>query len=94
MVDPMYFKDRQGKRYEKPNGWGFSEIPVLEFLWGKPYNKETFRYIHSLRPGYIRVIVHNSEMTTDGNLWRVDIYLDANRVIEKITQEVEIGLVR
>ena len=90
MKTPNYFIDTQGKRYEHPVSRGYGYMEVLSFLIGKPWNEIALGYVHAVRPSYIRVI--KSEETTDSKAWRVSIYIDKDNIIEKIMQEVELGL--
>lgn len=90
MQTPNYFIDTQGKSYESPSRRGYGYMEILSFLTGKPWNKVAMGYVHAVRPSYIRVI--KGEETTDSKVWRVSIYIDKDNIIEKIMQEVELGL--
>lgn len=65
-------------------------IPVLEFLWGKPWNNMALNFIQALRPSMLRVT--QGEVTCDSRTWRVTVYLESdNRTIKRIEQEVVAG---
>lgn len=70
---------------------GYTVIPVLEFLNGKPWCSMALNYVEALRPHYIRVTA--GEQTCDAVTWRVTVHLEKdNRTIRFIEQEVEVGL--
>lgn len=65
------------------------KLPVLEFLWGQPWNNLALNYVSSLRPSCMRVA--NEGATADSHAWRVTIWLeDDNKTIKRIDQEVEV----
>jgi len=65
-------------------------IKVLEFLKDKPWDDVALAFVHGLRPSGIRVT--KGECTCDSRTWRVTVFIDENNIIEKIEQEVEVGL--
>lgn len=78
--------------YEPPKGHGFSVLPQLQELWGRPWNQYALNLVHSLRPSCIRVT--NSGIKLDARTWRVTVYLeDDDRTIRRIEQEVQVGCV-
>lgn len=78
------------KFYNAPDCIGFASIKVLEFIYGKPWNKYALCLVHSLRPSYIRV--SNGGIQCDARIWRVTVFVDGNNLIRNIIQEVEVGL--
>ena len=71
---------------------GYTSIPVLEFLKGKPWNNMALNFVSALRPSGIRVT--RDEITSDAVSWRVTVYLeDDDRTIQRIEQEVSVGLI-
>lgn len=93
-MDPSQFTGtpnvRQGAPYE--DRWvakSIISIPVLNFLWGSPWDMLALASAHALRPSHIRVVEHGTQM--DSQLWRVTVYLKRGR-IDRIEQEVEVGL--
>lgn len=71
---------------------GFATIEVLEKLKGTPYNNAAHNFLKSLRPSSIRVVEYGNPVTSDAKIWRVTVYLDINKNIGLIEQEVEVGL--
>ena len=90
LLDPEQYKTKCIKPYVKPSHIGFSDTPVLEFLKGRKWDKIALGYVHSLRPSGIRVIMN--WMTADAHSWRVTVVVDSDDIIQKISQEVEVGL--
>ena len=68
---------------------GYKSIRLLEFLEGKPWDDVALAFVHSLRPSSIRVT--STGIKLDARTWRVTVYVDDD-FIEKISQEVEVGL--
>jgi len=85
----MYMGAR-GIDYEPPKSTGVAVIDVLEFLWGGPWSESALDFIHALRPSMVRVTP--GEVTSDGVMWRVTVYVNDGGYIKQIEQEVEIGL--
>jgi len=76
-----------------PGATGYNSISVLEFLRGQPWDNLVLNYLSALRPSCARVIKHNGWETADSVNWRVTIYLrEDNRTVQRIEQEVEVGL--
>ena len=90
LLDPEKYRTNHVKSYVKPIHMGFSDVPVLEFLKGRKWDKIALAYVHSLRPSGIRVITN--WMTADAYSWRVTVVVDSDDIIQKISQEVEVGL--
>lgn len=85
-------KYRPGAPYIEPAEQGGISIPVLEFLNGRPWDNAALNVVHSLRPSSIRTSIGGGG---DANSypWRVTVSLkEDNCTIERITQEVEVGL--
>jgi hypothetical protein len=75
----------------RPESQGWTSIPVLNFLWGRVYDKITLAYIFALRPQWIRVT--NGLMTADSRENRITVIVDENSdTVKKITMEVRVGL--
>lgn len=93
--DCLPYFNMQGKKYELPagQGYGFTSLPVLPWLWGRELNNLTMAYVHSLRPSSVRIA--HSEVTTDSRCWRVTILVAPDAagrcIVQEIAQEVEIG---
>jgi hypothetical protein len=68
----------------------YTSIPVLEFLWGLPWNNLARNFVTALRPSRIRVT--DGPITLDAVKWRVTVYLEEDsRTIRRISQEVGIS---
>lgn len=84
-----HFRDKCG--IEPDNSWSdnrvWVSIPVLEFLWGRPWNNVALNYVMALRPSVIRVTA--GCVTSDARVWRVTVYLEEDeRTIKSISQHV------
>lgn len=72
------------ERYEKV----WTCVPMLQFLWGRPWNNMALNYVMGLRPSMIRVTT--GETKTDAVTWRVTVYLEEDkRTIREIDQELQ-----
>ena len=81
-----------GVSFDRGGEWGWTSIPVLEFVNGRAWNNAALIVVHSLRPSSIRVLVGGGRKANASN-WRVTVALeDDGRTIAHITQEVEVGL--
>ena len=79
------------EKYCRPNGIGYCALPVLQFLWGKPWDNMAENFLASLRPSAVRVSY--GSLTSDAHTWRITVILENDkRTIKKIEQEVEVGL--
>lgn len=76
-VAPVDFTDRRV----------YISIPMLEFLWGRPWNNVAVNYVMALRPSSVRAT--SGCVTADASSWRVTVYLEKDeRTIRRIEQEV------
>jgi len=77
------------KEFPKNTSWSGTNIDVLEFLWGQPWNNLAVNFVSTLRPSCLRVVTNGA--TADSHPWRVTVWLEKNNItIKKIVQEVEI----
>lgn len=72
------------------NNHGFATIEVLPFLVGRILDDYARGWVYALRPDSVRV--STGEITTDSCPYRVTIFIGARDVIERIEQEVCVGL--
>jgi len=84
-----YIDAYNGSRYEPPYITGHTDIKVLEFLNGLPFNNLTLAYIHGLHPSTIRV--SHGCVCCDAMSNRVTIYLTEDDKIDYISQEIVVG---
>lgn len=81
----------QGEMVERHNRFGYLSLPVLEFLWGQPWDDLALSCVMTLRPSSIRVTA--GECTSDACCWRVTVYLNRDQsTIGSIDQEMEIPI--
>lgn len=74
---------------EKTEMLCYTSIPILQFLWKKPWDNLSLGYVYAARPSCIRVIKFGHGTACDSWGWRVTISLEEdNRTISDITQEV------
>lgn len=75
---------------------GFTELDVLPQLIGQRLDDYARGVIISLRPTVIRLVEVGDEVKTDAMLWRVTVKFRVDdehyQVIDRITQEVAVGL--
>lgn len=88
---------RQGQpwpdKFHTFSRYGFCCVEVLHFLNGKPWDDVALAFVESLRPTHLRVISPGKGTQIDAQTWRVTVYLnDDDKTIEKIKQEVQVGL--
>lgn len=81
----------QGQQFQPWNRRGFTSIEVLQFLYGKPWDDTALGFAHATRPSIIRV-VDDGCVQCDARTWRLTVFLDKNKLIERISQEVQVGL--
>lgn len=81
---------RQGQEFKPWNYRGWTSIEVLEFLKGKAWDDVALGYVHSLRPSHVRVT--DGMVQLDAQVWRVTVFVTEANTIERIEQEVEVGL--
>ena len=77
-------------KYERPQRTGIASLEVLPELEGIPWGAMAKNFIHSLRPEVIRVVSDGTRL--DVCPWRVTVWVNQDMIIQKITQEVEVGL--
>ena len=70
--------------------FGFTAIPILEFLWDRKWDEIALAYCHALNPTYIRVTTGDLKM--DSRTGRITVYVDEEDTILYMEQEVEVGL--
>lgn len=73
-LGPMDYAVCHHREYAAPMQRAFTNIPVLEFLWGQPWNWVALGYVHALRPTSIRVTAGG--VTSDSMLWRLTVLVD------------------
>lgn len=78
------------KVFDRFNRTSYTSIEVLPILKGKPWDDVALGYCHALRPSSIRVTEGGTKC--DARTWRVTVFIDDKNIINKITQEVEVGL--
>lgn len=88
-----HYNSSRGYTYEPSERMGWTSIPVLQNLWGTPWNTAAENFLRCLRPSVVRVVGFRQGVTLDAVTWRVTVYLGEGDVnIERIEQEVEVGL--
>lgn len=91
MKRPADYLTHHMEPYEAFGRTSALSIEVLSFLNGRPWDWVALAYVHALRPSSIRVT--EGGVTCDSRRWRVTVYLkEGTRLINRITQEVEVGL--
>jgi len=65
-------------------------MPVLSHLVGLPLNDLIFAWLPAVKPNIVRISY--GEVTTDARPGRVTIYIDKNKIITGIEQEVNVAL--
>jgi hypothetical protein len=86
---PRRYVGSQGARYEPPANRRYTNVSVLPELIGLTWGDDALKLVHAARPSMIRVV--SGEETTDAVLWRVTIHVDGKMVIDRATQEAEVG---
>jgi hypothetical protein len=76
--------------YRPTEHHGFTTIECLPFLVGRQWDDHAMAFVHAIRPSSVRTT--RGEVTCDARPWRVTVYLDASGVIERLEQEVQVGL--
>lgn len=79
--------------YRWPAGVGWTTKDMLPELYGRPWNNAAANFLACLRPSAVRVVGPGEGLTADSYVWRVTVLLDEGGNIQRIYQEVEIGLV-
>jgi hypothetical protein len=90
---PPHYNTSHRYDYEEPDHRGYFTLPVLQSLWGTPWNAGAANFLQCLRPSGVRVIAPREGMTLDAVHWRVTVVITEEGSIERIEQEVEVGLV-
>ncbi len=88
-----HYNTSQGYPYEPNERYGYLTLPVLLDLWGTAWNAAAANFLQCLRPSMVRVIGYRQSVTLDIANWRVTVYLDTDNKIDRIEQEVKVGLV-
>ena len=83
-------RNAHGATYREFDNQGYTVIEVLPFLVGRPCDDVAMAYIAALRPSYIRITT--GERTCDARIWRVTVVVDENDIIQRVEQEVNVGL--
>ena len=84
------YRSNHGINCGKRKNTIWAVIPVLEFLWGQPWNNLALNYVQALRPSSIRVA--DKGVTADCQTWRVTVWLEKDgRTIKRMEQECEPG---
>lgn len=88
------YRSNHRVEYNEPESTGFTCAPVLQEIWGRPWDQFALNMTHSVRPSCIRVIGSDEGITLDAVTWRVTVILgEDGRTIARIEQEVEVGLI-
>lgn len=89
-----YFIVNANKDYKQnyfiPSKIGYTNIKVLEFLYGRELDDIAYAYIHGLRPASVRIC--RNGRNCDCQRWRVNVEVDENNKIISIDQEIEVAL--
>lgn len=86
------YRSAYGEKWEEGRSAGCLVIPVLEFLWGEPWNNLALDFVHALKPTAVRV-ANTGWWPCDAQVWRVTVALSKDdKTIKRIEQEVEVGL--
>lgn len=79
-----------GTNFNEDTSSCWTTIPVLEFLWGQPWNNLSLNFVSTLRPSELRVT--SDGVTLDVCAWRVTVWLEKDkRTIKKIEQSVSMS---
>ena len=79
-------------RLEDIDSIGFNVVPVLEFLWGQPWNNLALNYVYGLKPSCVRV--SEGTIKLDAHTDRITVFLeDDKRTIKRIEMEMRVGLI-
>ena len=77
--------------YTKPEATGYTCLQVLTLLYGLPWDEYAMNWVDTLRPSRVRVST-NGWVNSDAMHWRVTVYVDEHQLIQRIVQEVVVGL--
>jgi hypothetical protein len=79
--------------YAESNRTGFLVMEPLGVLVGRPWDGVAMGMLQSLRPSRVEIVKAGQGTKLDTCLWRVRVYLEEdNQTIERIEQEVQVGL--
>lgn len=84
------YRGSLGIEFQPFSDVSYDTIEPLQCLHGKLWDARALALVHALRPSYLRVT--EGEIKCDSRLWRVTVYINMFSVIERIEQEVEVGL--
>jgi len=90
---PHYHYSTVGYDYTPPSQRGFTTLPVLPELLGRPWGDDAMNVLHELRPSQVRVIPIHGLCEDTFSEWRVTVVLNADNTIRAISQEVQVGCV-
>ena len=82
--------ERQSPQFIDWSRKGFTVIEPLTFLHGKEWNDVALGFIHALRPSSLRVVKKGCVLNSC--CWRVTVWLTEDNRINRIDQEVSVGL--
>ena len=68
----------------------YTVIEPLPFLHGHQWDDRALAYVDALRPSQVRVVTDGVKL--NACCWRVTIYVNEHNFIERIEQEVQVGL--
>ena len=91
-MNPSDYIHTQGIKYEHSNAFGYTDMPILEFLIGGEWDEIALAFVGALHPSNLRVV--RGEETCDSCLGRVTIYVDKDMLITGAHQEVRVDLPR
>lgn len=91
-IDLSHYYGSHMVRYDIPPIVGYADMEVLPFLYGRPWDEVSYCWIYAVNPTSIRVIKYNGSEKCDARRGRVTVYMSETGTIEKITQEVTIGI--
>jgi len=81
------FFDHQGVAIPKKHDTVWTTVPILEQMWGKPWNNLALSMVSGFRPSRIRVTT--GVVTCDAMTDRITVWLEKDgRTIRSIDQEV------
>jgi len=75
--------------YKSPDILGFTEIEILQFLYGTQMDNTVISWCHAFNPSSIRI--HYGCITCDASIGRISIVLNENDIVKSIEQEVIVG---
>jgi len=91
-IDPTPFRGPGCQYPPEINGYSYTDIRIAQEMTGKQVDDTLFMYLSCFRPSYIRIIPYNGTVHLDGRPWRITVYLDKDKKIKSIYQEVRVDL--